>query len=137
MKKFFVNLGLVVSAFVIGLAINNACAQKSDPVDNDQPESSSYFKVVDGLLIGPDGRVCNQIEKRSGMNVLGLFENEEFGGVCTYEYDEYGRLKSLSNVSEYQSDCYTLTLVYDGLTVKQSVTANNYSGESTITYRPL
>lgn len=154
MKKIFVNLGLVISAFVIGLAINNACAQKDDYIglkgDSEEVGTSTpeYFKVVDGLLIGPDGRVHNRIEKINGVNWLVYFETEDNSlddGEGIYEYDEYGRIKTFSIIAPHLSGGkLVLSLSYNGLTVRQ--TAKQFDPESNkwyldelsiITYRPL
>lgn len=66
MKKNLINLGAVMMALFTGLAINNACAQKDNPDEDQETVVVSFFHPVDGLLFGSDGKVANILDSFEG-----------------------------------------------------------------------
>lgn len=145
-------MGAVLIALIIGITINNACAEKMDkPQPDDGGTGTSMtaglFSVIDGLLIGPDGKVYNKLESSKGL----LFSIEQNSHHVSY--DDQGRI-SIS-YSEYVpnpgEDTWSVSekYFYSGLTVtiqwNYSYTDNDqapghtryYNGTSTLTYLPL
>ena len=91
MKRTIVNIAAVLTALIVGLTINNACAEKIDSENPEEAPMTVGFFVEDGLLFGPDGNVYNKLKSISGRP----FDKFLFNGRIiseTFSYDEKGRL---------------------------------------------
>lgn len=141
MKRFIINLGAVLAAFLIGLAIEDACAKIEDKKENETPKGSAQFAIlknVDGLLIGSDGKVYNKLSSSSIQN-NDVFELGNFYGVnaCTEKmtYDDFGRLQTRHIEYSYFQNfdnpsvpaTITFSYSYSGLTVTETVSGTGLS----------
>ena len=66
MKRTIVNIAAVLTALIVGLTINNACAEKIDSENPEEAPMTVRFFVEDGLLFGPDGKVYNKFSLSFG-----------------------------------------------------------------------
>ena len=153
MKRFIINLGAVLVAFLIGLAIEDACAKIEDNKENETPKGSAQFAIlknVDGLLIGADGKVYNKLSSSTIGNGY-VFELGNFLGVIRYTetvtYDDSGRLQTrLIAYTSYSIDgqkpaTITFSYSYSDLTVTETVSSSGtgtdlMNGINTYTYLP-
>lgn len=127
MKRVLVNFSAIVAALIIGLTINNACAEK---IDSDNPEEApvaARFFFEDGLLFGPDGRVYNKLKSVTGNprieDVITHFYSEISVNYTTdYTYDSKGRLAKifLTANTAYGRLSLTVTYSYSKLRVNQT-----------------
>ncbi|MBR3407004.1 MAG: hypothetical protein IKG92_08910 [Bacteroidales bacterium] len=121
MKKFIINLGAVAAAFIIGLAINSACAKhdsKSDPAGDGggtTPVVTSPFKVIDGLTFGPDGKVYNKLVSVTYEFDIDYYRTNYYTRTEKYNYDDKGRLIKIEwqFVNNYDDTSYNGSGTYE------------------------
>ena len=134
MKKSIINFAWVPLAFIIGLTINNACADNLTS-DDDTPSTNvdilnrlhkledemeelkstvifiNTWTTIDGLQFGPDGRVYSKVVKREGtIGILEAITSNGDEGHSTYRYDERGRLSGITITEDWER--YTATISY-------------------------
>lgn len=154
MKRNLINLGAVMMALFIGLAINNACAEKDNPDEEQETVVVSFFHPVDGLLFGSDGKVANMLDSFEGsftaQALMDYFALEYYIGDQKYScsYDKEGRLAGMdwkltyiSSIGEQHTLTMKVVYTYDGLIVKESLTFDNevevIKKTNTYTYLPI
>ena len=125
MKKIVINFGAVLVALIIGITINIACAEKIDKPQKEEggagaSMTAGLFRVIDGLLIGPDGKVYNKLASSQG-------QISKESSILTHEsiprkvsYDDQGRISSILYDMDYPGeygDRVSEIYSYNGLTV--------------------
>ena len=121
MKRTIVNIAAVLTALIVGLTINNACAEKIDPENPEEAPMTVGFFVEDGLLFGPDGKVYNKLKSISGRR----FEKFLFNGQIvseTFSYDEKGRLSERRLTLQHNEESMTVTAHYKYSELKMTET---------------
>ena len=122
MKRAIVNIAAVLTALIIGLTINNACAEKIDSENPEEAPMTVGFFVEDGLLFGPDGNVYNKLKSISGRP----FDKLLFNGRIiseTFSYDEKGRLSERGFTFQIQDESImTVTAHYKYSELKMTET---------------
>ncbi len=134
MKRTIVNIAAVLTALIVGLTINNACAEKIDPENPEESFSKPRYFMEDGLLFGPDGRVCNRIKSISGIPLQDylITGGQQLG--YEYKYDTKGRLSEIKWL--FSSGTISITYAYSELKMSETVSMPDGSVTTTYQYYP-
>ena len=134
MKHTIINLAAVLTALIVGLTINNACAEKIDSDTSEDIPVTARFFTVDGLLFGPDGKVCNRLKSFSG---VGFDYMHWFGRMQTqsFLYDDKGRLSEIR--ISVSSGIVTVSYKYAELKVIETVTSPDGPMSTEYYYYPV
>ena len=142
MKRTLLNVGAILSAFLIGLAINNACADSLENMSDSelrklvaqlQQEVNSLKERVAQLekASGNSSGSSSGISASGGFTVDGIFFNNAGLPECKVDYYEYtgymlingDRTELTPSTVRYEYDSY-------GRLTKQGATTIEYSAKS-------
>ena len=144
MKRTTVNIAAVLTALIVGLTINNACAEKIDSENPEEVPMTVGFFVEDGLLFGPDGKVYNKLKSYNGSVRYDSLVVDEANISESSAYDSKGRLisKNCRNSRGDFSVNINVSYSYSGSTMKEKISWSNSGGDSgtytnTYTYHSL
>ena len=135
MKRTIVNIAAVLTALIVGLTINNACAEKIDSENPEEAPMTVGFFVEDGLLFGPDGKVYNKLKSYNGSERYDSLVVDEANISESSAYDSKGRLisKTCRQSRDDSNININVSYSYSGSTMKEKISLSNSAGES-VTY---